>query len=717
MSNNATAAMQSTTWSPMVSGPDDDFSNFLEFSDLQLDFPPFDTSPHNGPEIQESPGPSMDLHTNNNPNGFLGFHPGAMQQFGGPSALPDFTAASQVFPDMNMPSQLYEQQQLQHQLSQHTSYGPSYNGHHMVPPTPNSIEIHGGLPQYQHMVSNNHARAVYEHHRRHPKGQTTFTPLVSPAVTPHDAQFQYKDYPVASEFFSPLTSPALEAQNHKSQRSVYGAVRGSDTSDTTSPIDMNADPSLQPSVASAARKPRRRTSSTAQRNPQRAVRQSPSMKPQSKKKHLSSSSIPPKRVSGIIEDAENAKHSSHSIQQTRRKGPMTLSQDSSEAESISPEPLSEVLMPPPATPKSASASKSPQIIAATSGSQSAPMLATDNKPATPASLMRIRKAAGRPAGSALKEQTSMLEAQLEQTMEAIVLPETTKASSKRPALTPLRTSDTHDDETTPTMSARKTPKIAATSAPATATGSSFTSPVLNPMGSPNGSLHSRRGDPPASSRGGKRRTNSNSVQVSPALRPRISPSIKPLLPDGGHVSAETSALLLAAKSNYQNIVEGTHLPGVSYPETLSTNLTSKRTSHKLAEQGRRNRINTALQEIAALLPPTPNGPTPKDGMNGLTNGKVTSPGASVMLTGTAAQQSNSKASTVELAIDYIKTLQGELQDVKAKLELAEQKLAEADKTEVITDEKKVVADGKEVVADGTKTTTIDGDGADGNDDG
>ncbi|KAL8860316.1 MAG: hypothetical protein Q9178_003287 [Gyalolechia marmorata] len=658
MSNHATASMQSTTWSPMVSGPDDDFSNFLEFSDLQLDFPPFDASPHNGPEIHDSPGPSMDLHTNNNPSGFLAFHPGVMQQFGGPSALPDFTAASQVFPDipdMNMPSQLYEQQQLQHQLSQHPAYGPSYNGHHMVPPTPNSIEIHGGLPQYQHMVSNNHARAMYEHHRRHPKGQTTFTPLVSPAVTPHDAQFQYKDYPVASEFFSPLTSPALEAQNHKSQRSVYGAVRGSDTSDTTSPIDMNADPSLQPSVASAARKPRRRTSSTAQRNPQRAVRQSPSMKPQSKKKHLSSSSIPPKRVSGIIEDAENAKHSSHSIQQTRRKGPMTLSQDSSEAESISPEPLSEVLMPPPATPKSASASKSPQIIAATSRSQSSPMLATDNKPATPASLMRIRKAAGRPAGSALKEQTSMLEAQLDQTMEAIVLPETTKASSKRPALTPLRTSDAHDDETTPTMSARKTPKIAATSAPATATG---------------------------------------------------------------HVSAETSALLLAAKSNYQNIVEGTHLPGVSYPETLSTNLTSKRTSHKLAEQGRRNRINTALQEIAALLPPTPNGPTPKDGMNGLTNGKVTSPGASVMLTGTAAQQSNSKASTVELAIDYIKTLQGELQDVKAKLELAEQKLAEAEKTEVIPDEKKIVADGKEVVADGTKTTIDgDGDGADGNDDG
>lgn len=142
------------------------------------------------------------------------------------------------------------------------------------------------------------------------------------------------------------------------------------------------------------------------------------------------------------------------------------------------------------------------------------------------------------------------------------------------------------------------------------------------------------------------------------------------------VSPETSALLLASKSNYQNILEGTHLPGVSYPETLSTNLTSKRTSHKLAEQGRRNRINTALQEIASLLPPaTPN-------LNGnaakspSANGKeepAAKPGDAI-LNGTAAQQSNSKASTVEQAIEYIKSLQGELRDVKGRLETAEHEL-------------------------------------------
>ncbi len=45
-----------------------------------------------------------------------------------------------------------------------------------------------------------------------------------------------------------------------------------------------------------------------------------------------------------------------------------------------------------------------------------------------------------------------------------------------------------------------------------------------------------------------------------------------------------------------------------------------------------------------------------------------------MMTGTAAQQSNSKASTVEMAIEYIKTLQGELKDIKGKLIEAERKL-------------------------------------------
>lgn len=149
------------------------------------------------------------------------------------------------------------------------------------------------------------------------------------------------------------------------------------------------------------------------------------------------------------------------------------------------------------------------------------------------------------------------------------------------------------------------------------------------------------------------------------------------------ITAETSALLLASKSNYQNILEGTHLPGVSYPEALSTNLTSKRTSHKIAEQGRRNRINTALQEIATLLPSsaTTTMTTPK--MAGMSPTGEGGSGGSPTAGGTAAQlQSNSKASTVEMAIEYIKALQGELAAVKGQLALAQGRLGEGGRLEL-----------------------------------
>ena len=48
------------------------------------------------------------------------------------------------------------------------------------------------------------------------------------------------------------------------------------------------------------------------------------------------------------------------------------------------------------------------------------------------------------------------------------------------------------------------------------------------------------------------------------------------------------------------------------------------------------------------------------------------------MTGTAAQQSNSKATTVEMAIEYIKTLQHDLKDVKGRLDEAEKRLWESE---------------------------------------
>lgn len=137
------------------------------------------------------------------------------------------------------------------------------------------------------------------------------------------------------------------------------------------------------------------------------------------------------------------------------------------------------------------------------------------------------------------------------------------------------------------------------------------------------------------------------------------------------MSAEDSASrLLMSKSNYQNIIEGNTVPGVSYPSELSTNLTSKRTSHKIAEQGRRNRINFALQEIATLLPrkmikdmAIDDGDSPEGDKTDKKDGKQ-------------ANTPNSKASTVELAIIYIKQLQEEIVEANRRAEKAEKKLAD-----------------------------------------
>jgi flagellin-like hook-associated protein FlgL len=93
---------------------------------------------------------------------------------------------------------------------------------------------------------------------------------------------------------------------------------------------------------------------------------------------------------------------------------------------------------------------------------------------------------------------------------------------------------------------------------------------------------------------------------------------------------------LAQKSNYQNILEGNHSSlGLNYPKELSSGIESRRTSHKVAEQARRSRINNAIDQLGTMLPGE------NDGI--------------------------SKAITVEKAIEYIKTLEDQLEKVKAEL--------------------------------------------------
>ncbi|KAE8451648.1 hypothetical protein EG329_003105 [Mollisiaceae sp. DMI_Dod_QoI] len=165
---------------------------------------------------------------------------------------------------------------------------------------------------------------------------------------------------------------------------------------------------------------------------------------------------------------------------------------------------------------------------------------------------------------------------------------------------------------------------------------------------------------------GERPVPSSSVSSS-----MISPAIRPLLPGDDNVSKDTASLLLASKSNYQNILEGSHLvPSTSDSTELSTSLTSKRTSHKISMQGRRNRINTALKQIASLLPREQE----KDGIwDGEDYGE--SPNRN-----RTSQSGNSKATTVEQAAEYIKQLKRNeqlLQEALAK-ERSENELKNSD---------------------------------------
>lgn len=544
----------------MVSGPEDDFANFLEFTDLQLNFPTYDGTQNDGGMQQdavvgldtamENVGEMMDLKEGQ-PQQQMEQHD-VQQQPSSLAMMESLHSSTDSLLEMDMQGQLFQQQQQQQQMQ-----GQHYQRHNMVPPTPNSIEMHGGKAHYYQHVDPQ-AQAMYERYSRHQKEQVqhaphpfhrsqltylqmTFTPLVSPAVTPLDTQFRMPEFIIPGEYFSPLTSPALEAQNPAAHRSVYGAVRTADAPEMTSPVDMNIDLGIGTQSPNLIRKPRRKASTTSTKNPARAVRQSPAMKPQTRRRQASSTTIPPKEVAEIIEEARRSKPNGGTSQTNSQtnpgKLPLPYSQDSSEAESVSPESLSEALMPPPATPRPGSAGRSPRLTGKLNGSKSAPLLAMSSEPATPASLMKIRKLASKAlnrqhSSSNLREQALLAENEMEEIMEDIVLPEPARTS--KPDLPPIITTGVNqDDQTTPTLSARKISYFGPLSAPSTATSSVFPSPQLASSPSPGATMSSKRTEPKPLGRGSKKRNSTTFVHVSPVLRPKISPNIKPLLPEGG----------------------------------------------------------------------------------------------------------------------------------------------------------------------------------------
>ncbi|KAL5320706.1 hypothetical protein ACEPPN_011516 [Leptodophora sp. 'Broadleaf-Isolate-01'] len=653
---------------PTLSVAQDDFQQFLDMGinglgdGLQFDFQDFNQQ--GAPMMSQAGGDTMDTAMENGNPG-IGGHDTTMQEH-----MPAMTVASN-HPSIHGPTlihghasnerlseldaqiqylqhQRHEQQQRQLQEQQRNYYSQS----RMIPPTPNSVEMHGGGGHY-YSQPDAQQQAMYERYMHVKEQDMAFTPLVSPAVTPLDPHFNIPEYTVPGAYFSPLSSPALHAQNDHS--SVYDH-RLSGT--TNSPIDTTHETHSAPaSTTVLARKASKKAlQQSSKPRSTRAVRQSPIVKPRKGKKN-SITAVSSQALGDILEPAHTqvtrstAASSSHSAAST----------EESENGSISPEHLSE--MAPPPVPAPGSTRASPYIQAQKANTRAQNLVL--GSPATPASLMRLTQSP--PIGQPGSTQNMDLD---DPGMDGFALPE---SATSRPELSRLDTQD--DGQITPTMSSTgvKTPGFATLPSPAftrPGTAASSQSPQIDAMNGSNGTATTRK-TPQLGSRSSKKRASS-SVLVSPALLPRISPSIKPLLPGGSNGSSDTASLLLAAsKSNYQNILEGTHLPGVSYPTELSTNLTSKRTSHKIAEQGRRNRINSALQEIATLLPRGN-----KDSGGEKSGSGDAGETAEPMSAKSAAQSANSKASTVEQAIEYIKQLKQDIANANQRAEKAERLLKE-----------------------------------------
>lgn len=101
-------------------------------------------------------------------------------------------------------------------------------------------------------------------------------------------------------------------------------------------------------------------------------------------------------------------------------------------------------------------------------------------------------------------------------------------------------------------------------------------------------------------------SRSRSVNSSPALGPqrfRTSPELRPILPGG--MSPQVGAML-ASKSNYQHIVDGTYDQlNITYPQGMTQGLEVRRTSHKAAEQKRRDHLKECFEQLRTILPVQP----------------------------------------------------------------------------------------------------------------
>ena len=531
----------------------DDLGSFLDFGEIGLDIPNVDSTQfadamqhlsHPGTPFNEmghaAPPPGTSTQDFGGLVGFDMSHDMSMHQhqyiIPTPNGIPYSTEA--VY-EPSMQQGYYPTQAPQYQYPPQSGFPPGLQ----IPPTPNSFDMHGEasiyLQQQQHHFDAQQ-RAIMDNRFALSKNDAiAFTPMVSPAGTP---QFNMApDLTMPGAYFSPLTSPMLHAQRAHSAQQLHQQLHGYYTTPNTAPssnatsptdpsldIDMMGDNLILPESATTptGRRLRGRRMTTPRSIAAGArVRQSPLQKAQ-------------KRKSGTLAQVMTSREEPVSEAQVSAMLPPgsaglqapTAFNVSSEDGSISPEPLSDSVMGPPPRPGSR-LTKSPAMLAQQKDSQAE----TAGPAATPKSLLS-RDGNPEPInGSSEDAPISTSDA----SFEDLHLPEAAaKRPSRRPSLTQIHTQMLPEtsDEQTPRMSARKTPKLGPLSTPSSARPLASPSVMDSPMtaSTPGGLLKDKKPETKGA-KGNKKRGNviaGGSVTVSPAILPRISPSIKPLLPEG-----------------------------------------------------------------------------------------------------------------------------------------------------------------------------------------
>jgi len=380
-----------------------------------------------------------------------------------------------------------QQQQHQHQHQQQQQHFiPAF-----VPPTPTSFDMHGEVPSFlsqlqQHGLLNQQQQPHFPPARKD-DAALAFTPMASPANTP---QYHFQpEFTVPGAYFSPLSSPMIHAQ-HQQRAMFYTGTAPNSTA--TSPVDPNVDVEMpiydQQITASGFRRP------TKKKKP---------ATPRSVMCGTTTKSRPaPKRKSSTM---------LASLVSTSA-APVSSEDDGAGSASLSPEEN------PPPLPPPSQLSMGPPPRPPTNGSSRthSPAIHAQGPAATPKSLLLSRPPSQQrhnldeqppPTPSERSHETGML--------DELLLPESADTRSQRPSLAPINTTVSEAEETPQVGEARKTPKLGPQSTPASA-GGAMTPGTLLVGGT------TKRGG------GGRKK-----VGGGPRPPPRISPSIKPLLPEGG----------------------------------------------------------------------------------------------------------------------------------------------------------------------------------------